>query len=66
MKNENKDHYRRRIKLILVDHFYNKGIPYDRQCDVHDSDEETKEEAGALGIKRDASAGELPVMDGSI
>ena len=54
MKNENREHYRRKIKLILVDHFHNKGIPYERQCD--ESDEEIKEreaEAGELGLKRD-------------
>ena len=33
MKNENKEHYKRKIKLILIDHFPDQGIPYDRQCD---------------------------------
>jgi predicted phosphoadenosine phosphosulfate sulfurtransferase len=54
MKNENREHYRRKIKLILIDHFHDQGIPYERYCD--ETDEEEKDEAGGLGIKRDQSA----------
>ena len=43
MKNENKEHYKRKIKLILIDHVHDQGVPYDRQCDP---DEEEKDEGG--------------------
>ena len=32
-RKEDKEQIRRRIKLILVDHFANKGIPYENYAD---------------------------------
>lgn len=40
---ENKVHIKRKIKLILVDHYHDKGIPYQRFADEEadpDSDED--------------------------
>ena len=57
MKNENKEHYKRKIKLILIDHFHDQGVPYDRECDP---DEEEKDEPGEvpLLLKNSSNSGE--------
>ena len=46
IKDQTKEHIRRKIKLILVDHYSDKGVPYQRYADDTEEEDDVADQDG--------------------